>query len=558
MRRWSLRTKILLTASGILLALIGATLAYVSVQANAFVTQRIAADLEDSSRILAESEADRFRTLELTAEVLTSVSVLIAAIGTADPTTIRESLADYVQSTGRADLLIALSPSGQTLGRTDAIAPTEVPGARTAWTEPLLAGRQAHGFLSTPSGIYQAAAQPVGAGGSLFGFLLVGSRLDATLAQRLRAATSEEIVVFSEEGILGSTLPVAPPWRSGAEWAASATAKDAQPVVTIAGERYAVRALPGADASITYLILQSRDRALAPYRRIQLGLLLLGVLAFAVGVGASAVLARSVTAPVARLVEGTKQIAAGNFDFALDVQSGDELGALATSFNTMTTGLRERADMQKFVSQSTMEMIQSPARHSAGERKHLTILFSDVRGFSRFAEQRPPEDAVEWLNKCLGAQADLVRKHNGDVDKFIGDAVFAVFDGEDMAFDAVRCAVEIQRYMERLEAPTDEPLEVGIGIVTGDVIVGSIGSADRLDHTAVGNQVNLCSRLCSMAGPREILIADSTYGLVRDLVSAEPLEAVAVRGLAQPVDVHRMVIARLASTPATRSTPPVS
>jgi class 3 adenylate cyclase len=131
-----------------------------------------------------------------------------------------------------------------------------------------------------------------------------------------------------------------------------------------------------------------------------------------------------------------------------------------------------------------------------------------------------------------------------------------VFDGEDMAFDAVRCAVEIQRYMERLEAPTDEPLEVGIGIVTGDVIVGSIGSADRLDHTAVGNQVNLCSRLCSMAGPREILIADSTYSLVRDLVSAEPLEAVAVRGLAQPVDVHRMVIARSPSPPAVA--PPAS
>ena len=97
----------------------------------------------------------------------------------------------------------------------------------------------------------------------------------------------------------------------------------------------------------------------------------------------------------------------------------DELGQLSQAFNQMTAGLRERADMQKFVSQSTMEMIQSPARHSAGERKHLTILFSDVRGFSRFAEQRPPEHAVEWLNKCLGAQADLVRKHNGDVDKFI-------------------------------------------------------------------------------------------------------------------------------------------
>ena len=313
--------------------------------------------------------------------------------------------------------------------------------------------------------------------------------------------------------------------------------------MTIVGEEYAVSVTPGADPAITYVTLQSRDRALVPYRQIQAGLLALGALAVAIGIAASALLARTVTAPVARLVEGTRQVAAGNFDFAVDVKTQDELGTLAESFNTMTRGLRERADMRKFVSQSTMEMIQSPAKASAGERRRLTILFSDVRGFSRFAEQRSPEHAVEWLNKCLGLQADLVRKHNGDVDKFVGDAVFALFDGEDMAFDAVRCSVEIQRQMETLDA-AGERLDVGIGIVTGEVILGSIGSHDRLDYTAIGNQVNLCSRLCSMAGPREILIAESTYTLVRDLVTAERLEAVTVRGMAQPVDVFRMSIAR--------------
>jgi adenylate cyclase len=295
---------------------------------------------------------------------------------------------------------------------------------------------------------------------------------------------------------------------------------------------------------VTYLTLQSRDRALAPYRRIQVGLLALGIIAVALGVGASALLARTISAPVARLVEGTKQVSAGNFDYAVDVHSEDELGALADSFNGMTKGLRERADMQKFVSQSTIDMIKSKATASASQRKRLTMLFSDVRGFTRFAEQRQPEEAVEWLNRCLGLQAHLVRKHNGDIDKFVGDAVFALFGGEDMAFDAVRCAVEIQRQMETLEVPGSVGLEVGIGIVTGEVILGSIGSHDRLDYTVVGNQVNLCSRLSAMAGPREILIADSTFALVRDLVRAEKLESIAVRGLAHPVDVYRMEIAK--------------
>jgi class 3 adenylate cyclase len=544
-RRWSLRTKILIASSATLLALVGATLAYVSWQANQFVGQRIAGDLEDSGDAIAAAEAERFATLQLTAQVLASFPQLRALLENTDAATIRDVLRDYLERTSNADLLIVLAPSGQTLARTDAITSLDVADARTRWIDPLLAGQTPNGFVVTSSGVYHASAEAAEAGGAVFGFLLAGARVDDQFAQQLRAVTREDVVVLMDDKVLGSTIaPHDLPWKSGAEWKQFAQSRQPPLDVTFAGEEYAVRATPATDAAITYLTLQSRDRALAPYRRIQLGLLALGALAVVAGVGASALLARTITAPVARLVEGTKQVAAGNFNYAVDVNTGDELGTLATSFNTMTRGLRERADMQKFVSQSTMEMIQSPAKSSAGERKRLTMLFSDVRGFSRFAEQRPPERAVEWLNRCLGLQADLVRKHNGDVDKFVGDAVFALFDGEDMAFDAVRCAVEIQRQMETLAVADDERLDLGIGIVTGEVILGSIGSRERLDYTAIGNQVNLCSRLCAMAAPREILIADSAYRLVRDVISAERLEAVAVRGLAQPIDVYRMAIAR--------------
>ncbi|MGH9173894.1 MAG: adenylate/guanylate cyclase domain-containing protein [Vicinamibacterales bacterium] len=542
MRRWSLRTKILLASSATLLALIGATLAYVSVQADDFVGSKIAEDLEDSGEVIKAAEAERFATLQLTAQVLASVPQLRALLENTDAATIRDVLRDNLQ---HADLLIVLSPTGQTLARSDAITSLDLGNVQARWIDPLLAGQRPTGFITTPNGVYHAAAEAAVAAGTVFGFLLAGARVDDLFAQRLGNATGEDLIVLADDQLLGSTIPAADlPWKTGVAWKQVAGARASPLSVTIAGEEYAVSVTPGVDAAITYLTLQSRDRALAPYRRIQVGLLALGAIAVAIGVGASALLARTVTAPVARLVEGTRQVAAGNFDFALDVKTQDELGTLAESFNTMTRGLRERADMQKFVSQSTMEMIQSPAHASAGERKRLTILFSDVRGFSRFAEQRPPEHAVEWLNKCLGLQADLVRKHNGDVDKFVGDAVLALFAGDDMAFDAVRCAVDIQRQMEKLDAPDGERLEVGIGIVTGEVILGSIGSHDRLDYTAIGNQVNLCSRLCAMAAPREILIADSTYALVRDLIAAERLESVAVRGIAQPVDVYRMSVAR--------------
>ena len=551
MRRWSLRTKILIASSGTLLALIGATLAYVSWQANDYVNQRIQADLQGSSDVIAAADADRFATLQLTAQVLAAVPQIRPLLETNDAATIRDVLRDFLQQTSRADLLVVLDPTGQTMARTDAITSLEIADARTKWIDPLLAGRRPHGFVTTTTGVYHAAAETAEVQGTVFGFLIAGARVDDEYAQRLRAASGDDVVILSDDRVLASTIPAQSlPWKTRGEW--EQFVASGPMVVTIAGEEYAARPAPAADPTIAYVALQSRDRALVPYRSIQIGLLAIGALAVLAGVAASAVLARTITAPVARLVEGTKQVAAGNFDYAVDVKSEDELGTLARSFNTMTRGLSERADMQKFVSQSTMEMIQSRARTSTAERKRLTILFSDIRGFTHFSELRPPEEVVDWLNRCLGAQANLVRKHNGDVDKYIGDAVFAVFNGDDMAFDAVRCAVEIHRALEKLKVPGNDELDVGIGIVTGDVLLGSIGSDDRRDFTAIGNQVNLCSRLCAMAGPREILIADSTYQLVRDVINAERKETVAVRGVAQPVDVYRMVIAR-SGTPSEAS-----
>ena len=290
--------------------------------------------------------------------------------------------------------------------------------------------------------------------------------------------------------------------------------------VAVDGERYTALAVPTAPGvPLVAMTLQSRDQALAPYRLIQGGLLVLGLVAIVAGIGGSAMLARSITRPVARLVQGTREVAAGNFEFELAVERDDELGDLAASFNTMTRGLRERAAMAKFVSHSTVEMIQSAERRpeSHGERRTITVFFSDIRGFTALAERLAPEAAVALLNQCLSVQAEIVARFGGDVDKFIGDAVFAHFDGQDMAVNAIRCGVEIHHAMARLTAShPDTPIELGIGIATGEVILGSIGSADRLDYTALGSTVNLCARLCGAAGPtRDPAVGDDLRGRAR-------------------------------------------
>jgi adenylate cyclase len=125
----------------------------------------------------------------------------------------------------------------------------------------------------------------------------------------------------------------------------------------------------------------------------------------------------------------------------------------------------------------------------------------------------------------------------------VGDAVFAHFTGADMVLNAIRCGVEIHRALDAMNAAsTEEPLAVGIGIVNGEAILGSIGSADRLDYTAIGSNVNLSARLCERAKAREILMNESAYQQVRDLVAAEAVDPLDIKGFSEPIVAWKMTV----------------
>jgi adenylate cyclase len=427
------------------------------------------------------------------------------------------------------------------------------------WVQPTLSGQSATGVLTTGGGVYLAAVAPAAAGGTLFGFVLAGAMINGELARSWLDSSDSEITILGDR-ILGSTLMEdKAPWKSRSQWESAGGGQKEFRAANIDQESYtaAVTEL-GREGGARPLVvlLQSRTRAMAPYRHIQIGLLVLGLLAAGVGIFASAVLARKVTAPVVKLVEGTRQVAAGNFDCPMEISTGDEIGDLAESFNLMLRGLRERANMAKFVSQSTVEMIQAGSQEKCLESQRVvrTIFFSDLRGFTAFSERRDPEEVVTILNRVLGLQAEAIKKFRGDIDKYAGDSVVALFQGEDMVLNAIRCAVEIHKSLDvyNEERPSETPLQAGIGIATGDVVLGPIGNADRLDYTAIGSNVNLCSRLCGAAGPREILLSEAAYKRVSGLVAAHPMEPLKVKGFTEPVLIYRMVIERKqADRPAT-------
>lgn len=186
-----------------------------------------------------------------------------------------------------------------------------------------------------------------------------------------------------------------------------------------------------------------------------------------------------------------------------------------------------------------------------GERKNLTVLFSDVRGFTKFSESHQPEEVVAMLNEILTQQVGVVFKYNGTLDKFVGDELMAFFGapGEihlnDHPIVAVRTAIDIQSKLKELQEKwvneKKEPLQVGIGINSGDMVVGNMGSAERMDYTVIGDNVNLAARLCAAAGGDEILISETTYEQVKDQIQVEKLEPISVKGKAKPVSIYRVI-----------------
>lgn len=264
------------------------------------------------------------------------------------------------------------------------------------------------------------------------------------------------------------------------------------------------------------------------------------------GLGAAAigafVFARRLTTPILRIGHVAQRIGEGDFAARVrDVNSRDEIGDLAIRFNEMIAHLGERLELMKFVSRGTMTAIQSRDEQGmarGGERRSVSVIFTDIRGYTEFSERVPPEVVIEALNSYFDVQTEIVEKHGGDIDKFIGDALVATFEGDEMERRAVACSVEIIEAMARLlEQYPDYDLHLGIGVASGEVVMGAMGARDRMDYTVLGSTVNLSARLCSKADPDVVLVDQNTRDACDRLegVLFDDMDPVPLKGYAEPV-----------------------
>lgn len=245
------------------------------------------------------------------------------------------------------------------------------------------------------------------------------------------------------------------------------------------------------------------------------------------------------------LSDAAKKVGSGNLQVSVMTRMKDELGMLSREFNFMVVQIRQKVEMQKFVSKSTVEMISGGKEMTlGGSRNEICAMFTDIRGFTSFSESHSPEEVVETLNHYLDLQTQVIHQHNGVVDKFLGDGIMAVFRGDDMIRNAIEAAIHIQKQVSELnierKKKREHILNVGVGIASGIAVLGSVGSHDRMDFTAIGDTINLSSRLCGIAGPMEIFVTDEVAATIKDSFPSVSQGKLPIKGKKQEIPVHKI------------------
>jgi len=289
------------------------------------------------------------------------------------------------------------------------------------------------------------------------------------------------------------------------------------------------------------------DDVLAVVRRRTAALLGGGALLIFLVVLAGVWTHRRLRSKTLELLRGTHAIQREQYDYRVPEGGDDELALLAHALNDVIAQLKERFTMLKFLPGHTKRMIAEASDRGVSleesRRVRVVVLESDIRGFSRISEDLSPEQTIGMLNQYIRVQAEHVVAGDGSIDKYMGDAVLAVFEGDGMEQRAFDCALAIQRAVESMNEAEAfiVPIRLGVGLSAGEVVMGNMGSEDRMEHTVIGAVVNLAARLCSAARPGEIVLTQALH----DVLDAEPglatsTETLRVKGFERPLECVRV------------------
>ena len=395
-------------------------------------------------------------------------------------------------------------------------------------------------------------------------WICAGFVVDDTLAKDLRSISlahisfirlaenkPPEILATTLDAEVAASLPGA---AAGMEWK-TGTSFSMRPV----REEFVSFLVPlGGDdgVGIKVLLQRSMRKEMAPFRKLRAVLAALFVFSVMGTAAGGALLAASVTKPVRILAEGARRIRAGDYGRNVEIKQQDEIGHLAETFNDMTRGLADRDRVRdllgKVVSPEIAAELLEKGVELGGEEREVTILFSDIRGFTSISEKLPPRKVLDILNRYLTRMNDIIEKNSGVVDKFIGDSVMALFGApvpiDSHADAAMKTALEMQESLRDLNreftAEGIPEIRIGIGINTAVVVTGNMGSRSRLNYSVIGDGVNVASRLENLTKNPEfaagIIVSKSVLAAAKSEYATRHLGEVTVKGKSEKTSIYSL------------------
>jgi adenylate cyclase len=388
--------------------------------------------------------------------------------------------------------------------------------------------------------------------------------IDQAFADSIKNTTLLELTFASnaaepDHRILSSTLPPRTAHEILALRPTGNNAAGTSQIVLLQGEPYVTLFQPLdllEEAPATIALQRSLHTELAPARALEKTVLGISLAALAAAALAAVWIARGVSQPLLQLAAHTKVVATGDYTKPITLPRTDEFGQLATAFNQMTAGLAERDRVRdllgKVVSPEIATQLLRSDLQLGGEEREVTILFCDLRNFTGMSEQMNPIDVLSLLNRYLDRMSTIIERHGGVIDKYIGDAIMALFGApvSDPAAPgkAIAAAREMARALQGLNrefATEGRPtLAFGIGINTARVVAGNMGSRTRLNYTVIGDGVNLASRLESLtkdpAYDTPIIISEATLRSLLNPPLVRELGEVQVKGKAAAVKIYAL------------------
>ena len=522
--RFSIQQKLFILLAGLSTAVLLGVLYSISQKLEAEILKKVASDSRQTQRNFAKEQTLRYDRLIESATLIGENSTFKGNVQVNDPGTVNHIVEEFSEF-AKFDLFIVTDGHGRVLAR---LGDPDMYGDDLTYrpsVQRALRGEFRDEVEEMPElwavddELYQVATVPIYLTDTIIGTITAGSMMADYEAQQLKGSASIDLSFVSDRRLIGSSIDTLTQGnienfmekhRVGVS-AVLSELTSSDPFETELGGRpvFAFISPLGIGEAAFFVASVPKDYELNILHLLQRNIYLTAAISLAITVLLALVLGRTLSRPILRLVEGMNVVRGGDLSVEVEATTRDEVGLLTDAFNQMLVGLRERLQLMKYVGSHTRDMISKASGSDValgGSRQELAVLFTDIRGFTAFSEKRTPEEVIDKVNRYLGFQAEIVPDYEGSIDKFVGDEMVALFFGDQAVERAIRCSVEIQRRVKEEHKTDPVPIDIGIGINYGPVILGNMGAENRLDYTVIGSEVNLGARLCAAAAGGEILI----------------------------------------------------